>query len=58
MSNTNLIFNIIIIIIIIIIKFERKIILLLKKNHRFDLNYKIKKYKNLCQTCLILLLIL
>jgi hypothetical protein len=54
MPNTNLIF---IIIIIIIIKFERKIILVLKKNHIFDLNGKIKNYKNLGQTYLILLLI-
>jgi hypothetical protein len=39
--------------IIIIIKFEKKILLLLKKNHRFDLKSKIKNYKNLSQTCLI-----
>jgi hypothetical protein len=32
-------------------------LLLLKKNHRFDLKSKIKNYKNLGQTCLILLLI-
>jgi len=30
----------------------------LKKNYRFNLNGKIKNYKNLSQTCLILLLIL
>jgi len=49
---------IIIIIIIIIIKFKKTILLLLKKNHRFNLKGKIKNYKNLGLTCLILLLIL
>jgi len=43
---------------IIINKFEKQILLILKNNHRFDLNGKIKNYKNLSQTCLILLLIL
>jgi hypothetical protein len=49
---------IVIIIIIIIIIFKKTILLLLKKNHRFDLKGKIKNYKNLGLTCLILLLIL
>jgi len=44
--------------IIVIIKFEKNILLLLKKNYRFNLKDKIKNYKNLGQTCLILLLIL
>jgi hypothetical protein len=41
---------------IIINKFEKQILLILKNNHRSDLNSKIKNYKNLSQTCLILLL--
>jgi len=41
---------------IIINKFEKKL-LILKKN-RFDLKGKIKNYKNLGLTCLILILIL
>jgi hypothetical protein len=43
---------------IIINKFEKQILLILKNNYRFNLNGKIKNYKNLSQTCLILLLIL
>ena len=39
---------------IIINKNFKKILLLLKKNHKFDLNGKIKNYKNLSQICLIL----
>jgi len=39
----------------IIIKFEKKILLLLKKNHRFYLKGKIKNYKNLGHACLVLL---
>jgi len=42
---------------IIIDKFK-KILLILKNNRRFDLKGKIKNYKNLGQTYLILLLIL
>jgi hypothetical protein len=38
---------------IIINKFE-KILLILKNNHRFHLNGKIKNYKNLSYACLIL----
>ena len=44
----------IIIIIITTTKFEKTILLLLKKNHKFDLKGKIKNYKNLGQTSLIL----
>ena len=44
--------------IIIIIKFEKKYYYYWRKNHRFDLKYKIKNYKNLGQTCLIFLLLL
>jgi hypothetical protein len=43
--------------IIIIIKYEKQL-LLLKKNHRFDLRDKIKNYMNLSKTCLILLFLL
>jgi hypothetical protein len=53
-----IIIMIMIISIIVIIKFEKKILLLLKKNYRFNLKGKIKNYKNLGQTCLILLLLL
>jgi len=52
------IINIIIFIIMnianIIIKKLKKILLILKNNHRFDLKSKIKNYKNLGQSCLIL----
>jgi len=34
---------------------KKIILLLLKRNHKFDLKCKIKNYKNLGQTCLILL---
>jgi hypothetical protein len=44
-----------IIIIFILIKFEKKIIII-EKNHIFDL--KGKNYKNLGQTCLIIIIIL
>jgi len=54
----HIIIIIIIIIIIMIIKFEKKISLLLKKNHKFYLKVKIKNYKNLGHACLILLLVL
>jgi len=47
-----------IIIIIIIINFLKNILLLLKKNHKFDLKSKIKNYKNLRHACLLLLLLL
>jgi hypothetical protein len=42
---------------IIINKFEKKLLILKNKN-RFDLKGKIKNYKNLGMTCLILILIL
>jgi hypothetical protein len=44
-----------IIIIFILIKFEKKIIII-EKNHIFDL--KGKNYKNLGQTCLIIIIII
>jgi hypothetical protein len=47
----------IIILILIIIKFEEKKYYY-KKRYRFDLKSKIKNYKNLDQTCLVLLIII
>jgi hypothetical protein len=41
-------------IVVVVIKFLKNILLLLKKNYRFDLKVKIKNYKNLSQTFLIL----
>jgi hypothetical protein len=49
---------IIIILLLLLLLNFKKILLLLKKNHRFDLKSKIKNYKNLSQTYLIILLIL